>query len=454
MGELPSFVKQGEPARLFPVVSSGQGERRIASIFLALLQQIPTLATEILLTAGVRVGKRTQIRTFTEVVCRSDEDDLRDRPDGLIVVSTGKREWSALVEVKCGKTVLDADQVIRYLSLAKRNGIDAVITISNQFTARYDQPPFTVPKRFLHRVSLLHWPWMWIATRAKILQHQKVVEDPEQSFLLEEFIRFLDHPSSGLERFTRMGPKWGELVQLDSSRASLDKRSSLVEEAVSCWLQEEVDLAFQLSRHIGRPVDIVMKKAWRDDPTARLEAGIATLVEQRQLVSLFRIPDAAADMKVVADLSRRAILVSMNLLAPRDRKSTKARLNWLLRMLKEDDPRLVIRGYWVGRGTFVQESLASLRENPNLFANPGDKSAVSRFEIVLVENIGRKFGGRQTFIVELERIVTEFYDRAGQYLKAWQPSPPKPVETKDAKEARESKVSAKDLVEGKASQTS
>jgi len=50
-------------------------------------------------------------------------------PGRLIIVSTGRQEWRALVEAKSGNAALQEDQVESYLDLAKRNNIDAVITI-------------------------------------------------------------------------------------------------------------------------------------------------------------------------------------------------------------------------------------------------------------------------------------------------------------------------------------
>ena len=45
----------------------------------------------------------------------------------------GSSVWSALVEAKVGNTDLTVDQVVGYVELAKLNGVDAVITLSNQF---------------------------------------------------------------------------------------------------------------------------------------------------------------------------------------------------------------------------------------------------------------------------------------------------------------------------------
>ena len=111
MSDFPDMLKQGERARLFPVLADTSREGRMASIFLALLPTIPSVAEVVLGTTGLRIGKRTQIDTYTEIVL-NDSSDIKNRPDGLIVVRNAKTTWTALVEAKIGKADLDADQVI------------------------------------------------------------------------------------------------------------------------------------------------------------------------------------------------------------------------------------------------------------------------------------------------------------------------------------------------------
>jgi len=126
---------------------------------------------------------------------------------------------------------------------------------------------------------------------------------------------------------------------------------------------------------------------------------------------------------------RRTVSASMKLKAPLDRKSTKARINWLLRMLKDDDPRLQIRAHWPGRAPATQEPLALLREKPEALQTENQDATPHSFEVLLVERLGKRFAGRRTFIEDVERIVPDFYDLVGQYLRAWQAAPPRPVKS-------------------------
>lgn len=138
------------------------------------------------------------------------------------------------------------------------------------------------------------------------------------------------------------------------------------------------------------------------------------------------IPDAAAPLEIKADLRTRCITVSMKLLAPGDRKSAKARVNWLVRMLAKSEPvDTHIRANWPGRSPSTQAPLSSIRENPDVINASGSPQVPGSFEVFLVKDIGGRFSGRRTFIEELEALVPAFYENVGQRLSQWQPPAPK-----------------------------
>lgn len=436
MSELPPMLKQGERARLFPVLADTSREGRMASILLALLPIVPSLAQSVFETTGVRIGKRTRIETFTEIVL-NDNSDIKNRPDGLIVITNVKNTWTALVEAKIGKSELEADQVTRYLDAAKANKINAVLTISNQFVAKADQSPLSLPKLTLRKAGLYHWSWTWIKTQCEIISYQQRVEDTEQVFLLHEFLRLLGHSGTGVERFTQMGANWKDVVQSVTNQEKLKRTSPEVEQAVACWHQELRDLSLKLSSHVGQSVAVKIERRHLADGGERLKDGIKTLAEENILSAAFVVPDGAADIDVCADLMRRSVVFSMKLKAPQDKKTTKARLNWLLRMLKDDDPRLWVRAHWPGRRSATQKEASLLKEKPDLIDPEASVNAPHSFEVLLIETDAKRFAGRRTFIELLETSATEFYDLVGQHLRAWQAPPPKPVRGPAVHEAGE-----------------
>ena len=109
--DLPDCIVQGEAARLFPVLSTTSKEGRTTSIVLACMSKIDEFGATLLQSVGQRLGKRSRLDTYTEVVCKAQNSGCKDRPDGLLVLRVGSREWKALVEAKVGNAELEADQV-------------------------------------------------------------------------------------------------------------------------------------------------------------------------------------------------------------------------------------------------------------------------------------------------------------------------------------------------------
>ena len=431
MSGLPDVLSSGTPARLFPVVADSRREERTLSILLAVLTQVPGFYAEILGSVGVRTGTRTRVSAYTEVGIGA-EAGASDRPDGFLLVETGRTTWTALVEAKVGRSALDPDQVERYMKLARDNGIDAVITISNDFAARPSHSPVAgaIPRlrQLTGKVGLYHWSWAYLATCCEVLAYQGIQESPEQDFLVKQLNDYLAHPATGVERFTQMGPEWRNIVQLVSTGATLTRNTPGLEDVVASWFAEERDLCLHMTSHLSRPVTVQIERKHAGDQKLRLEAGVAAFAESQALTSVLRVPDCASDITVRADLARRTIAVSMALKARTDRKSTRARVNWLLGMLKVDDPRLRIQASWPGRGAPTSESVTALREDPARLQSSNPSLLPHSFDVLLTEEpSGKRFSGPKAFIEDLERIVPEFYDLVAVTLKAWQPPPPQPV---------------------------
>ena len=92
------------------------------------------------------------LETFIEVPFTLGERKIF--PEGLIRAKWGKKEWVALVEVKTGTNLLAAEQLENYLDVARENGFNALITISNEIPPAIGQHPTDVDKRKLGRNDL------------------------------------------------------------------------------------------------------------------------------------------------------------------------------------------------------------------------------------------------------------------------------------------------------------
>jgi hypothetical protein len=423
MDSKPEFLLQGERARLFPVLADTSKEGRTLSIVLACMEMVEDFGRALLCELGIKVGARTRVEAYTEVVLRKG-GEVKARPDGLLVVRSGTSRWTALVEAKVGNSELTVAQLDSYMELARLNGIDALLTISNQFAPLPGHHPVTMAPASLRKAGLWHWSWMYVLTQATLHMENGEVGDREQRVILNEMIRFLSHPSAGVTGFEQMPAAWSTVASAVQAGGTLSAKSTEVQEVVGAWYQETRDLSLMLSRQLGEEVSVKVPRANVLDPAMRIKEDSERLAKDCQLRSIFSIPDTAAAIEVAADFKRRSIYASMRVAAPSDRKSTKARLSWLVRQLAKSKPdNIHVRMYWPGRGPCTQHSLAVLRERPEV-AEDGGK-VVSSFEVVYARDLAGRFAQRRNFVVDLEQAIPEFYEQVAQHLKAWQPQAPK-----------------------------
>lgn len=426
MGQLPEIIRSGEAARLFPVLAETSKEGRTLSIFLECLQHVGGFSRTMLSGLGVRLGTRGRLDTYTEVMLSKSIADAKYRPDGLIVVSTGKSSWTALIEAKVGAAELTNAQIETYLSLAKLNGIDAVITVSNQFTPLPTHHPLSISPVLTRKVELFHWSWGYVITQAQLLRELGEVDDREQLILLSELQRFLLHPSSGVKEFDQMPAAWSDLCGSIAAGGLISAKDPKSQEVVGSWHQALDRVATVLSRQIGDHVQIAMGRAEATDPAYRIKKALIELASDTCLRSEIIVPDAAAPVQVCVDMRQRVMTFLMRLKAPSDRKSTKARLSWLLRQLADTDAKDVhIRLLWPGRAKATQYPLARLQTDPEIAAAERPGMSVLSFEILLVRDLGPKFSQRKNIVSELIQAASSFHANIGEWLTAWQAKPPK-----------------------------
>lgn len=425
--KLPDFLATGERARLIPVGSEGKKESRATSVLLANLSAVHEFAQVMFGAIGMRIGSRAKIEVYTEVVLKDKAGKEKLRPDGLIIINTGRSQWKALIEAKIGNSELDAEQIKDYLMLAKKYKIDAVITLSNQYSAIPTHHPISFKKSDLKGVDLFHFSWMFILTEAILLLKSMGVEDEDQRFLLNEMVRYFDHESVGVSEFTSMNKEWKDITTAVRSGSTLSKTSDEVQNTVVSWHQEARDLCLMMSRTLAVPVSLRLSRKHTNEPVSRIKDDCEELVKSLSLSCELDIPNAVSPLKITADLQRRTLDCSMSLNAPKDKQRASARLNWLLRQVKQTDiDDIFIRAYTMGRGNNPQVKLNEVRENPDaLLVLEGNQIMPVAFDIILSRDLASKFSGRNTFIQAVEETVRDFYVAAGQHLEAWTPPAPK-----------------------------
>ncbi|HWL07142.1 MAG TPA: hypothetical protein VNQ76_01900 [Planctomicrobium sp.] len=421
----PEFLASGEKARLIPSVADTSRECRITSILLATMMSVEEFGKGLLGSLGVRVGKTSKIQGFTEIVFKGDPTN-RIRPDGLLIVKTGNKEWRALVESKIGKADLNKEQIESYLDLCKEHGIDAVITISNLSVADSTHHPLQLNKIKLRNASVYHWSWMYLITEAIMWTKHYGVADHDQGYILTEFARYLQHPSSGITSFDRMNSEWKDVCGTIHSGMPVNKASTEVSECVGSWHQFIRSLSLEMSVAVGQSVTVPMKREYLQDSMKRLSDDCQSLATDHRLDAEFDIPHAASRIRYAVDFKRRTVSCSMKLKAPEDRVRAKARINWILSQLKNvADDRLIVKVSWPFRTPDTFATLAALKANPDVALSDKTTSPPVAFEIIVSRDLAGRFKGAQTFVQDTQGLILEFYEKVGQHLREWVPPPPK-----------------------------
>jgi len=428
--KLLEFVEAGKfhKARLIPSLADSKKEERATSSLLAAFSIIPDFASAILSSAGAPISSRSKISCYTEVAFGDKNSKSKNvRPDGLIVIKNGKKYWSALVESKIGNSDLKSEQIQEYMDVAKEYSIDSVITVSNQFATTPTHHPVSVPKIKLRSVNLIHFSWLYILSEATMASSNNSIDDPEQSYILQELVRYLEHDASGVNSLTSMGTAWKEVCNQVLQSIPLNKNNEDIVSAVSSWHQLLRFLTIHLSTSIGRPVKLHLTRKQLIEPAAHLNDDIGSLVGKNILEAEFDIPDAASRITFCADFMRKSISFGMKLDAPSDKSRSTAAINWFTRQLKESvESDIQIKTYWPNRKPMMTAPLKESVENASLLVPDGCATVMPKhIEAVVINELSGRFRGSKTFIDDAVPTLEMFYVHVGQHLKRWVASAPK-----------------------------
>ena len=243
-----------------------------------------------------------------------------------------------------------------------------------------------------------------------------------------------------------MNQEWGSLVRGVRNQQQFKRSSPEIENTVGAWHQEERDLCLILSRRIGKRVEIRISPKHRANSTKRLQDACNSLIDSQEFTSSFIVPNAASILGGRANLQSRRISCSMKLNAPGDRKRASARVNWLVRQLRqEDSDDVIVSAFWPGRAGATHASLSEIKTDPKCIERDRAGAAPTSFEVTMFKDLAGRFTGRRTFIEDLEKLVPEFYERIGQNLRRWKPSP-LPIDKRDPIENTESVETNDDTV--------
>ena len=420
-------MSEWQHARLIPVSGIGatkEAEARATSALLAVIAVVRDLSAAILGPIGATKAKTALVDCYTEVIFKNSSSNAR--PDGLIQVTRGSATWTALVEVKTGTATLDADQINTYWDIARTEGYDAVLTISNEIApspGTHPTPGLKVRSNSKTKVAHLSWPAL--LTACEVIREHRGVDDPEQAWILGELIRYLRHPNSGADPFDDMGPDWVS-VRDGARDKTLSKSDASVAEVARRWDQLMRYTALRLEASIGETVALQLPAAHKD-PAARLQHVIDQLASTGQLDALLRIPNTAGDLDVQVDLRARRITTSVSVTAPQDR-GAKARCTWIARQIDADaDGRIVVEAFPKRSNRSTSATLDAVRTDKDVLLGD-EKREPGRFRLSISKDIGvaRKTSKSAVgFIDSVVGQITSFYGTVLEDLTPWTPPAPR-----------------------------
>lgn len=410
------------PARLIPTVGirgQDEQEKRATSSLLAVMHAVPEFGHAVLGPLGAPKGR---ISTFTEAQLK-DQAGKVHIPDGAVIVERGKKSWGCLVEVKTSGAELKPEQVNRYLDLAREHGLDAVLTISNDITSGPEDSPIAVDKRKLRSVKLVHRSWWRILTAAIVQHRHRGISDPDQAWILGELIAYLDDERSGASGFHDMGENWVK-VRNGASDGTLRASDAEVREIAGHWEQFVEYVCLGLGQDLGRDVRPVRPRS--QTPAARVDGHCRNLADKGALEAAIRVPDAAGDLALQADLRARKVITSVVIDGPAEGRPA-TRVNWLLKQLREAPVGLVIEANFVSTKATAACRLEDLRDNPQgLLLDSDPKRPPRSFRLTLAAPMGSKRGkGERSFVLETRKQAIRFYRDLIQDLRPWRPAAPK-----------------------------
>ena len=169
----------------------------------------------------------------------------------------------------------------------------------------------------------------------------------------------------------------------------------------------------------------VIPKAQRDNPRQRSKEFLRTLCGDGTLTGVLRVPAAAGDMTVTADIRASIVEMSASLAAP-DNGTPRAAVVWLVKQLSDAPAGLIVDTYAKNARNATSETLERLRNEPRLALGDDRGRHPARFRVRLQSPMGtgRRSTRKQGFIDSVLDAVVGFYAGVLQDITPFTPKVP------------------------------
>lgn len=399
---------ENKRARLFP---SGNTDNECAttSIFLSSLSAVKEYREELLKEIGINkiTNLNVQLHTFTEL----KNKETGDRPDGLIVLTTGKKnpvvEWACLVEAKVKKEIVKDEQVEKYSDFARKIGIDTIITISNELVPNPSQSPNKINKK---KFNLFHWSWIYLRVVGNVLIKNDRIEDVDHIFILSELQRYFKSHKKLFHYVDMGGKEWNKSVTHLRQYEYQDKKDcGIISFIAKSYAQEEKDISLHLTDSSNLKIELIT----RDNRIERIEKQ---LHKNSKIISKYMInKNRKNKFSVEINFPKQEVICSTEVRI--ENGKAVAKTSSLIKMLEVDSgitDKIRIEAYYP-RNKKVDRviSLAQLSNEksngmPYSVINKNYGPDIDYFKVKTVDNLGRDFKHPKKFIIALEAATLQF----------------------------------------------
>jgi hypothetical protein len=393
-------------ARLFP---NGNTDNEVSttSIFLASLSAVKEYREELFSEIGISKLKvrNAVLHAYTEL----DNSKTGDRPDGLIVITSGKHkpiiEWACFIESKVRDNEINEVQIEKYVEFAREIGINDIITISNYLVSNPKESPIKLKKRSF---NLYHWSWVYLKVTGSRLARTDSIEDEDHIYILKELRRYFDSHKN-LNNFVNMGKEWKDSVNKlhpYTSDQKIDK--DLLGSIINSYKQEEKDISLQLTDKSDFHVEVLAKDN-------RIEEFENMLQSTKTITSNFMLnKDKKNTFSIEVDFMRQKITCYTNLTI--ERGKAQAQTSALIKMFEDIGAtgHIIVNAFYNRKKSKHNDvSLSQLIEERThaefysiLDKDMGDEVKV--FEIKTEDLLGKDFQSVKNFIIKLENTAYRF----------------------------------------------
>lgn len=386
--------------RLVPLYK--QTERKLLSVFMALLGISPDIRGRFLERCGYRGGKTCRLTQRMEVSFQGSKYP-EVRPDGLVLCERGQTCWSAFIEAKAEGSTIRSDQIHAYAELAKLTGVNAIITISNEFARVPEEVPYHLDSKKTRNLDVFHFAWADIRTFLELEKENSNLESAETA-VLYECLEFFWNEKSGIRTYDAMPEQWPAFVEASSTALGFNSNVKGLSEIVQGWQQERRDLCSKLTHLCGHVVEIRHKAGVRSAESERAKIDRADLSGEYKLEAKYFFKASKLSLDVLVSLSACRMTAMLDLPLP-ENKGAKALTTWAEKLVKEEDlPHHSICFDWPGKNNDTLLTVDHFLAEPSVV--PEGKSSPPRSIKLIASRHGvRNFKSRKKFVSDLEEMT-------------------------------------------------